>query len=484
MTRQNLLRRILSIGTRLLLCTTFFATACTLDKPTMHFSTYGTGDGPSHVEGTYRLLEREGPPMQSNALAFDVTHEGSFEHVALRCRLRVLEGGDGGAIIFLNTAEYGRRGPAPFIKNWTAPNLTGSFAVGIDVHNPPSDDPFDEHGNYLDLPEREISLHWDGREIVKQLSPLEFRGASVELEIFIDYVTGGAEVTVKLEGLAVYDAYFIAGMQPYESRLAFGAGTRKDLATEFDLRDIVYTQTGPTEARRRPKHFNIFNHVTIGDHAASREKELNLPPVNWAFGRIILTIELHDAGQDWDQWDRNGSLYVVRPGGAKYDIAPFITSFRTPGRWTADVTHFRPWLSGTVTFEIATTSPLGDSRGFMLSASLDYYHGTQRLEPFRIVPLWNGTAAYGSDDNPFGDFYVPQTVHIDEQTEAAKIYITTTGHSPVGEFTPSRRALVMTPVTEPPGSAEVRFEDTLWKDDNYLNPIRPQRGTWKYARAG
>jgi hypothetical protein len=26
--------------------------------------------------------------------------------------------------------------------------------------------------------------------------------------------------------------------------------------------------------------------------------------------------------------------------------------------------------------------------------------------------------------------------------------------------------------------------NTLWKTDNYLNPCRPQGGTWKYDRAG
>ena len=28
------------------------------------------------------------------------------------------------------------------------------------------------------------------------------------------------------------------------------------------------------------------------------------------------------------------------------------------------------------------------------------------------------------------------------------------------------------------------FENELWKTDNYLNPCRPQGGTWKYDRAG
>ena len=31
---------------------------------------------------------------------------------------------------------------------------------------------------------------------------------------------------------------------------------------------------------------------------------------------------------------------------------------------------------------------------------------------------------------------------------------------------------------------ETKFENLLWKEDCYLNPCRPQGGTWKFDRAG
>ena len=55
---------------------------------------------------------------------------------------------------------------------------------------------------------------------------------------------------------------------------------------------------------------------------------------------------------------------------------------------------------------------------------------------------------------------------------------------------PSKRALVVERAasaggTAPAeGAAPARFEDTLWKTDCYLNPNRPQFGTWQFARAG
>ena len=62
--------------------------------------------------------------------------------------------------------------------------------------------------------------------------------------------------------------------------------------------------------------------------------------------------------------------------------------------------------------------------------------------------------------------------------------ITTTGHTKVGEFTPSLRTVVFAPVENGDPAKEKRFENLLWKADNYLNPNRPQFGTWKTSRAG
>ena len=179
----------------------------------VHFSSFASGTGPSFAKGIYHLLDKDKTPGQSNAVAFDVTQKGAFKEATLRGRVRVLEGGDGGAFIFLNTAEYGRRGPAPFVKSWVEPNLAKTFAVGIDVHNPPTDDPFGPQGNYRQMPEREVSLHWDGREIVKRVAPGSNSGdIFADFEIFIKHVYGGADITVIISGEKVYDDYFLAGI--------------------------------------------------------------------------------------------------------------------------------------------------------------------------------------------------------------------------------------------------------------------------------
>jgi hypothetical protein len=228
----------------------------------------------------------------------------------------------------------------------------------------------------------------------------------------------------------------------------------------------------------------VFNHVLTDNGKTAYDTEVALPPSNWAFGRVILTLDIHDAGKDWDEWDRCGEVSIWDADGVKRGIVPFITSYRTECHWKVDVTHFRPFLSGKTKFEIAAGTNFYKGRGYMMSVSLDFHHGTPALEPYRVVPLWVGTAKYRSAENHFSDFFTPQAVRIDDETAAARTYITTTGHSQIGEFTPSKRILGFAPQAGTASVSQQRFENVLWKTDCYLNPNRPQFGTWQYARAG
>jgi hypothetical protein len=449
-----------------------------------HLSAFGAGGGPTEAgDGVYRLLDAKATPRQSNAIAWDRQHEGHRESFTLKGSLRVLEGGDGGAFVFLNTAEYGARGPAPFVSSWVEPNLRKSLAVGIDVHNPKNEEMFSAFGNYQGLPEREVSLHWDGREIVKRVAPAEFRGDFADFEIAVTHVAGGAEVSVRIGEGKVYERYFVAGCLPYENRLAIGAGTRADLATEMDVRGLQFEAGAPAKRLGSPLHVEIFNHVLTDNKKTSFDAEVELPPAAWDFGRVILTLEIHDAGPDWDEWDRNGHLYVFDDAGKEWDIVPFITSYRTPCHWKVDVTHFRPLLAGKRRFRIAAGTTFYKNRGYMMSVSLDYHRGPVDLVPYRVEPLWVGTARYRSADNHFQDFFEPKQVAIGPETKAARLFVTTTGHSQIGEFMPSKRTLEFRPDAENPDLSE-RFENVLWKSDCYLNPNRPQYGTWKFSRAG
>ena len=446
-------------------------------------SQYGAGEGPRLEGTTLHLLDAEQSFGQSNALAFPQTHSDARQSAEFRAEMFVRSGGDGGALLFLNTEEYGVQGPAPHVRSWTEPHLRRSFSVGIDVHNPRTEEPFGDAGNILGLPEREVSLHWDGRELVRRLAPTEFRDDWSALQVSWKHVSGGAEVTVKVGESVLYDDYFIAEMHPYPVRLGVGAGTRADVATEFSLRNVAFTLGDAAAPVRQPLHVELFNHVLTDNSKTSFETEVDLPPLEWEFGRIVLTLEIHDAGADWDEWDRLGQFYVFDDEGNRWDFAPFITSYRTECYWKVDVTHFRPWFTGKRKFQIVAGTNFYKNRGYMMSASLDFHHGapSDGLDAFHVQPLWSVRATYKSEENHFSDAFEPQDVEVPADATAARIYTTTSGHSQVGEFTPSDREILF---TSDPSAVRISFENTLWKTDVYLNPNRPQYGTWKYPRAG
>ena len=455
-----------------------------LDLATAVLSQFGEGAGP-RIEGeVVHLLDAKGTHVQSNSIAFPVVKTSPREHTTLRGSLQVNKGGDGGAVVFLDAATYGARGPAPFAKSWVEPNFKNSFAVGIDVHNPKDEEMFSAWGNYRGMPQREVSLHFDGRELVKRVAPKEFRGASVPLAIRIEHVIGGAEVTVEVGGAAVYERYFVPRFHPHVWRLALGAGTRQDATTEFKVEGLALT-SGPKAARPRPPlHVELFHHVMTNNQKTSYDTEVDLPPATWAFGRVVLNLDIHDGGLLWDEWDRNAELSLIAEDGSTLGLVPFITSYRTPCHWEVDVTHFRPYLQGKQRFRLAGGTNFYKGRGYLMSASLDFYPGPAKQAPFKVTPIWVGTAKYRSSENHFQDFFTPQDVRIDPETTSARLYTTTTGHSQVGEFTPSKRTFSVLGDVESESTEPATFEHVVWKDDVYLNPNRPQFGTWKFSRAG
>ncbi len=78
-------------------------------------------------------------------------------------------------------------------------------------------------------------------------------------------------------------------------------------------------------------------------------------------------------------------------------------------------------------------------------------------------------------------FFSPLAPEVDALATGAKVRFVVTGHGQApntkeaAEFLPARRWLTV---------AGTEFENLLWRTDCWLNPCRPQGGTWKYDRAG
>jgi hypothetical protein len=158
-----------------------------------------------------RLLNNVG--NEQNVIAFDRTAAGSYGRITASFDFRMDAGADGFGFALLNTGNYETTGAGPGIGAWEEPNLTNSFGAGFDVYD----------GIH------EVSLHWNGATAANANSLFDYRtgstGAFNNAVMSVDFVRDGAYVSLSVGGTAVYTDQFIAGMTPYEARLAIGGRT-------------------------------------------------------------------------------------------------------------------------------------------------------------------------------------------------------------------------------------------------------------------
>lgn len=173
-----------------------------------------------------RLLHNAG--SQQNVAAFDRTAPGSYGRITASFDFRLDPGADGMGFALLNTDNYGVTGAGPSLGAWEEPNLTNSFGAGFDI--------------YSDI--HEVSLHYGSTKAAVS-SPFDYRTGSTgdfnRAEISLDFVHDGAYVSLSVGETAVYTDHFIAGMTPYEARVALGARTGGTYTTlDVDNLDVQY----------------------------------------------------------------------------------------------------------------------------------------------------------------------------------------------------------------------------------------------------
>ncbi len=360
------------------------------------------------------------------------------------------------------------------VTDWVEPSASGVLALGFDTDNPPSKNIFNADGNIYNRPQREISLHWNGTEIANRLCPVELKGAQAQSSVKwrVEAVVGGAEITVRVGDTTVYDHYFLP-----EYRLAEGSTLRT--GGEAVLSSIKTRWSGKGKESAAPTRVTAFDkQVNNKDHHHLIADAVSFPAETKGVGRVVCTLTLAATPQGLDPWDRAAAVYLYDEKGERFEILRYMTPYRKGWQWKMDVTDYLPLLTGKKKMEVACETW---GEGWLVSVDFDFYPGELKRVPYKVLNLWNTTATIGEANKPLDKSIPARTIAIDKATKQARVRMTVTGHGQApntdnaAEFVSLWRKLIV---------GETAFTDTLWKEDNYLNPCRPQGGTWKFDRAG
>ncbi len=363
------------------------------------------------------------------------------------------------------------QGPARELTDIAEPNLEGAFAIGFDTSDPLEKDIFRGSGNIYGRPEREISLHANGRELDNRLSSAEIAGGLPRhFRVRLDSVPGGSNVTVEVDGTPIYHRDFVPGVKPLGGwAIVLPKGMRSP-----QLSQAIGKPQPPERSTKIPVFVKAINDQDHHRQTQTVELPQNLNP----YARVIATLELGPTPKGIDPWDRLASITFEAADGKRYELLRYITPYRKGWVWHMDVTHLMPLLQGRRKFQLECETY---SAGWLVSLDLEYVEGPLSPRPVEVRQLWSITAPIGQASLPFEKSVPPLAVQAGRDWRKAQVWTTVTGHGMdpntdnAAEFLPLWRRLTVAGKT---------FQNTLWREDCYLNPCRPQGGTWKFDRAG
>lgn len=433
-------------------------------------------DAPKIEDQRLRLLL--GVPKSTTAVGLRAPSEGPMRVIEATFTLVMQVGSEGCGFAWLDAARFGASGAAPAVEGWEAPSLPGSFGLGFDASNPVSSDPFHGSGNVYDRPQHEASLHWDGAEVMKKVTATDFRDEQPhDVSLRLEFVTGGAEVTLRLDQEVVFDRFFIPSMTAFTGRPAFGA-RNDETAGEVWLDEFSVACREAVPVPEPPVRIVALDAALNDRRNPRNDAEVAFPQDTARFGRIVCVLRLDQPESRFDPWDRIAHLYAFADDGERFELLRYITPYHRGYEWKVDVSDFRPLLTGLRRIRQACVT---QGSGWRVTVRFDFYPGPTDRLAYRVVNLWSGKPEIGNPKAPVDAFYQSKSVALDPSTAFAKVRLVVTGHGQepntgnAAEFLPLGRTLTVN------GES---FRNLLWKADNYLNPCRPQGGTWKFDRAG
>lgn len=259
----------------------------------------------------------------------------------------------------------------------------------------------------------------------------------------------------------------------------------------FFLHKITIASNGDT--------VEVISHqnVTVVTNPATGSNEYK----NWAvfpaqavkYRKVLVSMEYRcPNGLSCGEWDYIDRLMLRRTGGVNQNsedielvrfITPYGLTFNNTWnfKWEMDITDFGFLLHDSVEIGyIHTGYETNVGRGWNVTLRFMCIEGSPSVETIGITRLWDGTFAYGNDNNPINTQL--NTVNLNTMAEAnmLRFRMNHTGHgmnNPTGcsEFCDRYRKLIF--------DNNVAEQTSVWRKCGD-NAVYPQGGTWVYDRGG
>jgi hypothetical protein len=146
---------------------------------------------------------------QENTIGWDRTAEGGYNNMTIEMYFRANSGDGSFSVVMLNTGDFGTAGVCPMAANPAVPSLSSTFGFGFNLSN------------------HEIAVGWNngwegGIPRVSSFNFTDGQQHQVVIEIENDNPnynsSGGAYITLTIDGTKLWDRAYMQGMHPYESR--------------------------------------------------------------------------------------------------------------------------------------------------------------------------------------------------------------------------------------------------------------------------
>ena len=221
-----------------------------------------------------RLTHEEN--SQNNSIALNQEVSGAYDELLFAFDLRFTgkdNGADGIGFAYLNSANFGSSTLSATPGFSEDPNLAGTFGVSFDTWN--NGLPNDTGAPNGTIP-NSVSLHFDGTvvstiDLTPTDIPLLESGNWLSVGIQIAPVVGGSNVSVilqehedldlngdgetNLDFVAAFSNEFVAGLSPYDGRVAFAARTGGENANQ-DIDNVVIQHTSGVTTQSFAEDFN------------------------------------------------------------------------------------------------------------------------------------------------------------------------------------------------------------------------------------